>query len=132
MYEKINPSKKAFIIDDCVDMQELLALLLQSQGYETNCTSNGQDALDLLNSAEILPDLILLDLRMPVMDGFGFIDLKKQCSKLKDIPIIVMTAESIQSEIDLLKNESTLSQILVKPLNMRLLIEAVNRTMLLH
>jgi two-component system sensor histidine kinase/response regulator len=129
----MNPSpqshKQALIIDDSEDMQELLTLLLESQGYETKCSSNGEEALDLLNSGRSLPSVILLDLRMPVMDGKMFLDLKKQSAKLKDIPTIMMTAED---DIEFLKANTNLCEILVKPLSMGSLLSAVVRSTHLH
>jgi two-component system chemotaxis response regulator CheY len=85
--------KHALIIDDSEDMQELLTLLLQSKGYQTDCTSNGEEALSLLNSCESLPSVILVDFRMPVMDGCSFIQMQRDCPRLKNIPVIMMTAE---------------------------------------
>jgi CheY-like chemotaxis protein len=121
--------KQALIIDDSIDMQELLTLLLGSQGYETDCSSNGEEAIEILNSGRRLPSVILLDLRMPVMDGISFLDFQKQSHRLKDIPIIMMTAED---DIESLKKKTSTVEILTKPLSMASVLSAVERSSLLH
>jgi CheY-like chemotaxis protein len=125
----IPQAKRALIIDDSEDMQELLTLLLQSKGYETDCTSNGEEALSLLNSCKSLPSVILIDFRMPVMDGCSFIQIQRDSPRLRDIPIIMMTAED---DIDSLKRKTNLLQILVKPLSMASLLHAVDKANYLH
>jgi CheY-like chemotaxis protein len=121
--------KQALIIDDSIDMQDLLTLLLNSQGYETHCSSNGEEALTLLNSCGSLPSLILLDLRMPGMNGYEFLQIQRASATLKNIPVIMMTAED---DIEGLKIKVGLSQILMKPLSMQSVLHAVHESYLLH
>jgi CheY-like chemotaxis protein len=121
--------KQALIIDDSLDMQDLLTLLLNSQGYETRCSSNGEEALTLLNSGGPLPSLILLDLRMPGMNGYEFLQIQRASAFLKNIPVIMMTAED---DIEGLKTKVGLSQILMKPLSMQSVLHAVHESYLLH
>jgi CheY-like chemotaxis protein len=121
--------KHALIIDDSEDMQELLTLLLQSKGYRTDCTSNGEEALSLLNSSEDLPSVILVDYRMPQMDGCSFIQYQRESPRLRHIPVIMMTAED---DIESLKKKTNILQILVKPLSMASLLHAVDKSNYLH
>jgi CheY-like chemotaxis protein len=124
-----NHHKHALIIDDSLDMQELLRLLLESKGYEIDCTSNGEEALELLNSSHRLPNVILLDLRMPVMNGLDFLNLKRESPRLKDIPIIMMTGEN---DVHSLIEQSELLEIITKPLSMSSILNAVNRNTYFH
>jgi CheY-like chemotaxis protein len=84
--------KHILIIEDSKDIQILLSSLLQSLGYTMTCANNGQEALELLNTSKYRPGLILLDLMMPVMDGYGFRIEQKKNPDLANIPVVVMTA----------------------------------------
>jgi len=113
--------KSVLVIEDSDDIQGLLMVLLQAKGYVIECRSNGEDALNYLNGCACLPDVILLDWRMPIMDGSTFLKLKETFPKLKEIPIIVMTGdekvEFIQESID----------VIIKPLNMKSVLTALER-----
>lgn len=80
------------IVDDEMINREILGNLL-SKDYEVHFAENGKEALDTLLLREHIYSLILLDLLMPVMDGFELLDNIKKDEKLKSIPIIVMTSE---------------------------------------
>jgi CheY-like chemotaxis protein len=118
------------IIDDSSDMRELLKILLESTGYLTELTSDGAEALRSLNavsSLEMLPDLILLDLRMPVMNGYEFLDARDRIERLKGIPVVVMSGDDDTSSQSL--NE-TCCDVLTKPLNLRSILATVDRNLL--
>lgn len=85
-------TKRLLIVEDSRDFQALLQHLFRSEGYLVDYALNGKEALDRLRSSEHLPDLILLDLMMPVMDGLEFRHQQEQDPKLAEIPIVVMTA----------------------------------------
>jgi len=80
--EKTEAKEKAIImvVDDDPQMLKVTSLLLESRGYKVLTARNGQEALDKI--AGVVPDMIVLDLLMPVMDGF---EVLKRLSKLKDI-----------------------------------------------
>jgi len=80
------------IVDDSLDHQELLRIVLEGEGYYVHSALNGQEALDQLLSMSPLPHLILLDLMMPVMDGFAFRIRQLQTPNVSDIPVVVMSA----------------------------------------
>lgn len=84
--------KRLLIVEDSRDFQALLRHLFSSEGYSVECALNGKEALELLRSGVRLPDLILLDIMMPVMDGFEFRREQERDAKLAGIPIVVMTA----------------------------------------
>lgn len=123
--------KNILIIEDALDTQELLRLLLESRGYKVECRSNGAEALDFLESEEnTLPDVILCDLLMPVLDGFSFLKLKRDNPRIKDIPTVVMSADgdgkSIRSRIQA-PDQSKSPDILLKPLNIKSVIGAIEK-----
>ena len=85
-------SKKVLIVEDDLDIAENLKALLALEGYDTAISKDGREALDRLNDGEGLPDLILLDLMMPIMDGFQFYQAQQSNPEIADIPVVVMTA----------------------------------------
>jgi CheY-like chemotaxis protein len=78
------------VVDDDVDIRETLLELLEGEGYSARGAANGQEALNQLRQGPA--SVILLDLMMPVMDGFEF--RKQQLAEpvLRDIPVIVVSA----------------------------------------
>jgi len=79
------------IVDDDTDLTSSLNLILTSRGYRTSVADNGAQALDLLRKwceQDALPDLVLTDLKMPVMDGMELMDQMKR----EDIPVRVAVA----------------------------------------
>jgi CheY-like chemotaxis protein len=123
------PSKRVLVVDDSHDIQELLRVLLEAEGYTIECTSNGEDALNYLSLSTDLPDVILLDMRMPVMDGFTFLKLQQGMDKLRGIPTVVMTGID-EIEMTRLKTES--AAILLKPLTISSLLAALKQTAYLN
>jgi len=82
------------VVDDTPDARRLIRRILQSQGnYTLFEASNGQEAIDLAKKE--LPDLIILDLMMPVMDGFAVLDALKADAQTAPIPVIVVTAKEL-------------------------------------
>jgi CheY-like chemotaxis protein len=79
------------VVDDDQSIRAGLSTLLQEEGYEVSCSANGREALDLLR-AGTRPCMILLDLSMPIMDGFTFLDEQDADPQLGPIPVIVITA----------------------------------------
>lgn len=80
------------IVEDDIDIRETLTDVFERSGYRTASAVNGQDACDFLQKSPEMPKLILLDLMMPVMDGFGFREQQLKNPKWKDIPVLVVTA----------------------------------------
>ena len=84
--------KKILIVDDEQDIVESLKFVLEVSGYVCYTAYNGEDGLRL--AKEIMPDLIILDVMMPKINGYKISRLLKYDSKYKDIPIIMVTARS--------------------------------------
>jgi CheY-like chemotaxis protein len=82
---------RVLVVEDNDDARESLVLLLQAQGYDTDGVPNGLDALRVLHEGYD-PSLILLDLMMPVMDGWSFRFEQCRDAELADIPVAVLSA----------------------------------------
>ena len=81
--------KKILIVEDNPDLSKVLELLLKSP-YETVSAKNGEEAVDLATSE--LPDLIIMDLMMPEMNGLDAARLIREITKTRSIPILAITA----------------------------------------
>ncbi len=79
------------LIDDDQDLRDSLGDALEGLDFKVTYAANGQEALERLSTEE-LPDVILLDLLMPVMNGWQFCDERKKHTRLVGIPIIAMSA----------------------------------------
>ena len=83
---------KVMIVDDEPDVRKIVKFRLKNAGYDVVTASDGREALDLIKKQR--PGLILLDLRMPIVDGYEVCRALKADEKLKKIPIIFLTASS--------------------------------------
>lgn len=86
-----NDKQIVIIAEDEVDILEMYSVALSGKGYEVLQAKNGKEALEWLEKKSDLVDLILLDIVMPVMDGFETLEKIKKDEKFKNIPIIVST-----------------------------------------
>ena len=93
------------VVDDSPEVRLLIRRILQSQGdYTINEAANGREALDLIRREP--PDLVILDLMMPEMDGFQVIDEMRAHQETANIPVIVSTAKELTTrEKNLLKGQ---------------------------
>jgi len=88
---------RILIVDDSSDARRLLRRILQARGnYTLVEAANGREALHLATAEP--PDLILLDLMMPAMDGFAVLDALKRSETLREIPVIVVTAKELTAQ----------------------------------
>lgn len=89
-------SKQVFLIEDDADDQELFLTALEKvdPSFECRTAANGQDALAQLTSSHVAPDVIFLDLNMPLMNGQQFLKKIKQEDDFKNIPVIIFTTSS--------------------------------------
>jgi CheY-like chemotaxis protein len=82
--------RTVLVVDDDVDIRSVVRELLTDEGYQVKTAVNGRDALATLASWR--PDVILLDLMMPIMDGWTFLTNQQSSRQLRRIPVIVMSA----------------------------------------
>jgi CheY-like chemotaxis protein len=84
---------EVLIVEDDEDLREAMVDMLSDEGYTTACAGNGLEALEWLSDAPA-PKLILLDLMMPVMDGWQFRAEQRKSPALLAIPLVVLSASS--------------------------------------
>lgn len=111
------------VVDDEPAIREAVAELLEIEGYLVAEAANGADALAAIERRH--PDLILLDMRMPVLDGWGFAEELRR--RRLDIPIVVMTAARDASRW---ADEIAATAALAKPFGLDDLLETVRRARL--
>lgn len=109
------------VVDDDADIREILAEILESEGYPVAQARNGQEALDYLRQADP-PCLILLDLMMPVMDGWAFLDAHDADPELARIPVVVCSAS-----VNLRGQAPVAREFLPKPVSAERLFSTIDR-----
>jgi len=90
---------RILIVEDDPDVQVTLVDLLEDVGYQVDCAANGQEALNHLRRGT-LPSVILLDLMMPVMDGYEFYDHLQANAEWATIPVLVVSAAARELNAD--------------------------------
>jgi CheY-like chemotaxis protein len=89
--------KRILVIDDAPDIRDLLQTVLEQEGYEVITAPDGRSALKQIMRTE--PDLILLDLFMPIMNGYEFIEqLRQRDQHNRSIPIMLLTAHKLSQQ----------------------------------
>ncbi len=90
-------TSKILVVEDDDDLRALLEALLARQGYQVETADSGLNALAALSTFK--PHLILLDLAMPDMDGFTFLERKNGNVKIQNIPVIILTARDSNKDV---------------------------------
>lgn len=85
--------KPVLIVEDDFEIRSTLCDVLSSEGYKVLGAENGRVALDLLNKTEKLPGLIIVDLMMPIMDGYEFRNHQLKDDKFSEIPTVLFSAD---------------------------------------
>jgi CheY-like chemotaxis protein len=114
-------NRNILVVDDDADLRETLQLVLDDSGYGVTAVANGQAALDRLK-AGARPSLILLDLMMPEMNGWQFLERAQADAVLDAIPVVIMTARKATDPLP-----APSKQVLHKPFDSDALLKAVAR-----
>jgi CheY-like chemotaxis protein len=85
-----SPVPRVLVVEDDEDIREAIALVVEREGFEPVLVSHGLEALRYLETCDRLPSVILLDLMMPVMDGWEF--LRRRSARVVGVPVVVITA----------------------------------------
>lgn len=115
--------KKILIVDDEQDIVETLKFVLEDAGYTCYCAYNGEDGLNM--AKEIMPDLMILDVMMPKINGFKISRLLKYDKKYSNIPILMLTARSQESDKQI-GEETGVNEYITKPFDLEVVLEKVN------
>lgn len=91
------PNEKILIVDDEEDILELLKYNLSREGYKVSCAASGEETLRAVRSG--IPDLIILDLMLPGIDGLEVARQLKNDVKTRDVPIVMLTAKGEEADI---------------------------------
>ncbi|MFN7222677.1 MAG: response regulator [Paracoccaceae bacterium] len=117
-------SLRILAVDDSLTMREMLRQTLTEAGFQVVLAEDGLDALDKLPAAD--PDLILSDLNMPKMDGFGLIDAVRKGNVSSRVPILVLTTESAATLKDRARDAGATGWI-TKPFDETSLVSTIRR-----
>jgi CheY-like chemotaxis protein len=80
------------LVDDDLDIREILPETLTELGFDVVTAANGLEALRMVGQLLVRPSVILLDLMMPVMDGYGFLEERAKKPEIASIPVAIITA----------------------------------------
>jgi CheY-like chemotaxis protein len=110
------------LVDDNRELCEALAELLSRQGHAVQCAANGSEALRLLADSQTRPALILLDLEMPVLDGWGFLAERGKDPILADVPAVIMSGSCDVAEK---AKEAGAVAVMCKPVRLQTLLRLI-------
>jgi DNA-binding response OmpR family regulator len=117
------------VAEDDQYISEMLGFLLEQEGYTVHLAMDGGQAVDTIS--EVKPDLVLLDVMMPVMDGYDVLRKLKASDELKDIPVVMLTAKG--QEYDVVKGfELGSDDYIVKPFSPAELIARIKRRLMMR
>ena len=114
--------KRVLIVEDNMDTFELVHFVLEKNNYETLLAVNGRDGVNAAIKQK--PDLIIMDLAMPEMDGWTATNLIKKNSELKSIPLIVLTAHALPGDRQRAMDAGC-DEYITKPMDMGDLMESI-------
>ena len=117
-------ARSILLVDDDADLRESIEDALQEEGYRVTSAANGKEALSLLKDGKVRPDLILLDIMMPEMDGWAFRAEQRKDPELAPIPVVVFTAYGSPKDA---AEQLQAAGFLRKPLRLDELLSAIGR-----
>jgi CheY-like chemotaxis protein len=117
------PSGDLLIVDDDQDIRETIACVLELHGHTVMTASNGYEALRMLREATSCPRMIFLDLRMPVMNGWEFLEEFVRLPQCSNVPVVVLTADRTAPS----QMIDGIAGFLLKPLEVSDILNAVGR-----
>lgn len=109
-------------VDDSRTMRDMLNMALRGGGFTPHLAEDGQHGLEVLQ--DINPDVIITDINMPRLDGFGFINAVRADAKWRKIPILVLTTESADT-LKARAREAGATGWIVKPFDPAKLVKAI-------
>ena len=122
-----NNSKKIIYIEDNQEMIDLVALILTRHGFQVTGSTNGREGINLI--LQLKPDLILLDLMIPDIDGWEIYKQLETNDLTKDIPVIIITAKSQNIDKVLGLHIAKVDDYICKPFHPNDLLESVQKVL---
>jgi CheY-like chemotaxis protein len=119
--------KRILCIEDHPEMIDLVRLILESRGHEVEGAVGGREGLEAIRQDP--PDLVLLDLMMPEMDGWEVVRKIRASERLRGLPIVVVTAKARQVDRALGLHVARIDDYIIKPFRPDELIESVERVL---
>ncbi len=114
--------KYILVVEDNIDTYELVRFILEKNGYETFLAMNGRDGVHATSKQK--PDLIIMDLSMPEMDGWTATSLIKRDAGIPPIPVIALTAHALPGDRQRAMNAGC-DEYLTKPIDLDQLVKSV-------
>lgn len=121
-------NKRILLVDDEARNIYALKSYLETRQMKIEVAANGKEAIDFLMAGNET-DIILLDMMMPVMDGFETLDILRKDETLKHIPVIALTAKAMKGDREKCLEAGAWDYI-SKPVNLKLLLDVMNRWIL--
>jgi DNA-binding response OmpR family regulator len=122
----VSNKKTILAIDDEVKALNLLKLTLEMSGFETEIASEGKTGIELAKSKNF--DLIILDIKMPDIDGWSVCNTLKHCDETRDIPVVFLSALSGDTIKKKAMNTGAI-EYLTKPINPDVLIDVIEKVL---
>lgn len=117
---------RILIAEDQIDNREILARRLERKGHELHLAENGAEAVEM--APKVMPDLVLMDVSMPIMSGVEATRMLKQSPETANIPVIVLTAHALPS-VRVECEAAGCDGFATKPLDFPALLEAIDQVM---
>lgn len=114
--------EKILVVDDNSDLRDLAETILQTQGYQVTLAEDGKEALDIFDRSSL--DLIISDIAMPEMDGFGFLEAVRSREKGAAVPFLFLSAYSQKSQLSQARRLAV-DDYIFKPFDAQELLDAV-------
>jgi len=116
--------RNVLVVDDDAALRNTLVEILEEEGYRATSASNGMEALELLRTSTARPRVILLDMMMPVMDGWAFRAEQRRDPLLSEIPVVIFSA---QGNVKDMASQVSASAYLKKPLLLKEVLEMIEK-----
>jgi two-component system cell cycle response regulator DivK len=121
--------KKILIAEDRPSSRELIRTVLEGCGYSVSEASDGREAVEVAKREN--PDLLIVDLQMPALDGLGVLAELRRDERFADVPIVALTASAMQGDRERAL-EAGFTEYITKPVNLRFLREEITRLLSPH
>lgn len=122
--QKTSP-EQILVVDDCTDNLYLMQFILENEGYQVGVAINGKEALDKIHECQ--PDLILLDMMMPQMNGYEVVNRLRKDHSFSFIPIFLVTADTYISQSEAIAAGA--DGLIYKPINIEQLLTEIAQTL---